>query len=70
VYAFVGFAFHNQLEQVVAFLRKLGTVSSLLIVALAGGYVVHWFLKHHPKREARPDPEKRKAEENLCVTTS
>jgi membrane protein DedA with SNARE-associated domain len=70
VYAALGFAFHNQLEQVVAFLRKLGAVSLLLIVVLAGTYVVHWFLKHHPKREARPDPEKSKAEENLCVTSS
>jgi membrane protein DedA with SNARE-associated domain len=69
-YALLGFAFHNQLEQVVAFLRKLGTVSLLLIVVLAGGYVVHWFLKHHPKREARPDPQTSKAKENICVTTS
>jgi undecaprenyl-diphosphatase len=52
VYAALGFAFHNQLEQVVAFLRKLGAVALLLIVVLAGTYVVHWFLKHHPKREA------------------
>ena len=70
VYAFLGFAFHKQLEQVVAFLRKLGAVSLLLIVVLAGTYVVHWFLKHHPKREARPDPEKSKAEGNICVTCS
>jgi membrane protein DedA with SNARE-associated domain len=70
VYAFLGFAFHKQLEQVMAFLRKLGAVSLLLIVVLAGTYVVHWFLKHHPKREARPDPEKSKAEGNICVTTS
>ena len=59
VYAALGFAFHTQLEQVVVFLRKLGTVSLLLIVVLAGGYVVYWFLKHHAKREAQPDlPEK------------
>jgi membrane protein DedA with SNARE-associated domain len=70
VYAFLGFAFHKQLEQVVAFLRKLGAVSLLLILVLAGTYVVHWFLKHHPKREARPDPEKSKAEGNICVTCS
>jgi membrane protein DedA with SNARE-associated domain len=70
VYAFLGFAFHKQLEQVMAFLRKLGAVSLLLIVVLAGTYVVHWFLKHHPKREARPDPEKSKAEGNICVTCS
>lgn len=66
VYAALGFAFHNQLEQVVAILQKLGTVSLLLVVILAGGYAVHWFLKRHPKREARPDPEKTQAERNLC----
>jgi membrane protein DedA with SNARE-associated domain len=62
VYAALGFAFHKQLEQVVVFLRKLGTVSLLLIVVLAGGYVVHWFLKHHAKRETPPDPQRTKAE--------
>jgi membrane protein DedA with SNARE-associated domain len=70
VYAALGFAFHKQLEQVVAFLRKLGAVSLLLIVVLAGGYVVHWFLKHHPKREAQPEPGKRKTEEDTCVSSS
>ena len=70
VYAALGFVFHKQLEKVVAFLRKLGAVSLLLIVVLVGGYVVHWFLKHHAEREAQPDPEKRKTEENICVTTS
>jgi membrane protein DedA with SNARE-associated domain len=67
VYAALGFAFHKQLEQVVAFVRKLGTVSLLLIVVLAGGYVVHWFLKHHAEREAQPEPEKREAEGNICT---
>ena len=65
VYASLGFAFHNQLAHVVAFLQKLGVVSLLLMVVLAGTYVVHWFLKHHPKRQARPDSEKSKAEENI-----
>jgi membrane protein DedA with SNARE-associated domain len=70
VYAALGFAFHKQLEQVVAFLRKLGTVSLLLIVVLAGGYVVHWFLKHHAKRETPPDPQRTKAEGNICSPSS
>jgi undecaprenyl-diphosphatase len=70
VYAALGFAFHNQLELLVAFLRNLGAVSLLLIVVLAGTYVVHWFLKHDPKREAQPDPEKSKAEETTSVTCS
>jgi membrane protein DedA with SNARE-associated domain len=66
VYASLGFAFHKQLEQVVAFLGNLGAVSLLLIAVLAGTYVVRWFLKHHPKREARPDPTQAKAERNIC----
>ena len=70
VYAALGFAFHNQLEQVVAFLRKLGAVSLMLIVVLAGTYVVHWFLKHHAKREAQPDSQRRKAEGNICSPSS
>ena len=64
VYAALGFAFHKQLEQVVAFLRSLGAVSLLLIVVLAGTYIVHWFLKHDPKKEARRDPAQAKAERN------
>lgn len=70
VYAALGFAFHKQLEQVVAFIRKLGAVSLLLIVVLAGGYVVHWFLKHHAEREAQPEPGKREAEGNICTPSS
>jgi membrane protein DedA with SNARE-associated domain len=54
VYTCLGFGFHKQLEQVVAFLRKLGTISLLLIVVLAGTYVVHWFLKHHKKAQIDP----------------
>ena len=69
VYAALGFAFHNQLEQAVAFLRKLGTVSLVLIVVLAGTYFVRWFLKQHPKNED-PDLGKSKAKENICVTCS
>jgi membrane protein DedA with SNARE-associated domain len=52
VYAALGFAFHNQLVQVVAFLQKLGTVSLLLIVVVVGAYVVHRFVKHHPEEES------------------
>jgi membrane protein DedA with SNARE-associated domain len=70
VYALLGFAFHKQLEQVSAFLRKLGAVSLLLIVVLVGTYVVHWFFKHHPKRQARPAPETSKADGTICVTCS
>jgi membrane protein DedA with SNARE-associated domain len=70
VYAALGFAFHKQLEQVVAFIRKLGAASLLLIVVLAGGYVGHWLLKHHAKREAQPDPQRRETEGNICSPSS
>jgi membrane protein DedA with SNARE-associated domain len=64
VYASLGFAFHNQLEQAVAFLHKLGTVSLVLIVVLAGGYVVHSFSKH---RRAHHDSEPSKAQGSMGV---
>lgn len=67
VYSLLGFAFHKQVEQVLAFLRELGAVALLLIIVLAGIYVVHWFLKHRPKREPPPDPEKRSPEENTLA---
>ena len=70
VYASLGFAFHNQLEQLVAFLHKLGTVSWVGIAFLAGAYGAYRFLKHRPKREALPHPETSKAERNVCSTPS
>ena len=70
VYASLGFAFHNQLEQVLAGLQKLGTVSLALIAVAAGTYVVHSFIRHYPKREVRPDPEKSRVEGNICPTSS
>ena len=65
VYAALGLAFHKQLEQLVAFLQKLGAVSLLLIAALAGSYVVHLFLKHRPNKETRRDPKNREPEGGL-----
>ena len=62
VYAALGFAFHNQLEQLVAFLHKLGTVSVPLIVVLAGGYVVYSIRKH---RRGQRAPEPGQAENNI-----
>ncbi|HPA18636.1 MAG TPA: DedA family protein [Verrucomicrobiae bacterium] len=50
VYVFLGSAFHGQLEQLMGLLRKLGTVSFVLIAILAGAHVSRWFLKHRPKR--------------------
>jgi membrane protein DedA with SNARE-associated domain len=44
-YVFSGFCFHKQLEQVVAFLEKLGSISLWIILILAGAYVAHEFIK-------------------------
>ena len=63
VYVSLGFSFHNQLEQVVAFTRKLGGVSLLLIVLLAGTYVVYHFLKRSPKQVPAINRSGAKAEE-------
>ena len=70
VYAFLGFAFHKQLEQVVAFLGKLGAVSLLLIVVLAGIYIVHWLLKRRRKTVTDTNPECTKTGGRLCVTAA
>lgn len=70
VYASLGFAFHKQLEQVVAFLRKLGAVSLLLIVVLAGTYIVHWLLKRRRKTVTDTNPECTKTGGSLCVPCS
>ena len=64
VYAALGFAFHNQLEQAVAFLHKLGTVSLTAIVVLAGGYVFYSFSKH---RRAQHHSKRGKTGGNICV---
>jgi membrane protein DedA with SNARE-associated domain len=66
VYASLGFAFHNQIEQVLAVLQKLGTVSLVLIAVAVGAYVVHWFAKHRRKKEAPPLAETNKAERRIC----
>lgn len=50
-FVFIGFAFHNQLEQVAAILARLGVVSLLLIAVLAGWYVVYRVRKHRSKIE-------------------
>ncbi len=70
VYAALGFAFHDQLEQAVAWLKKLGTLSLLLILTLAGAYVVHRFLKRRPQTVADINPGQTKTRGNLCVRCS
>jgi len=49
VYAALGFAFHDQLEQVVAFIQSLSAVSLVLLATLAGIYVAYRLLKRRRK---------------------
>jgi membrane protein DedA with SNARE-associated domain len=70
VYAALGFAFHNQLEQAVAILHKWGTGSLVLIVVLAGGHVAYQFLKRRRKTVTDANPERTKTGGSVCVISS
>jgi membrane protein DedA with SNARE-associated domain len=70
VYAALGFAFHNQLEQAVVFLQKLIAGSLLLLLILAGTYLVYRFLKRRRKTVTDTNPERTKTGGNLCVPCS
>ena len=50
VYVVSGFIFHNQLEEVVAFVRKLGNFALLLVVAAVGAYLGCVFLERDSRR--------------------
>lgn len=66
VYASLGFAFHNQLEQVLAVLQRLGTVSLVLIVVLVGTYFAHRFVIRHRDKKRLPHTEASKADKRIC----
>ena len=50
VYIALGFIFHSQLEQVVAFAQKLGVVALLLLLAAVGAYLGCVIRKRASKR--------------------
>src|SRR5882672_12123094 len=62
VYVVLGLIFHNQLEEVVAFVRKLGIGALLLVVAAVGAYLGCVILKrasrrtHHLSQSKSPSP--------------
>jgi membrane protein DedA with SNARE-associated domain len=66
VYAALGFAFHNQLEQVGAILQELGTVSLVLIGVVVSAYVVHGLVKYRRNKKTLPHPGTSKAERRIC----
>jgi len=57
VYAALGFAFHNQLEQVVVFVQDLSAASLVLIAVLAGAYVAYRIVKRRRKPVSGTSPE-------------
>ena len=50
VYVLLGFMFHTQLEQVLAFVRKLGVAAFLLLLIAVGAYFGRAILKRAPKQ--------------------
>jgi len=50
LYVVLGFIFHSQLEEVVAFVRKLGIGALLLVVAAVGAYLACVILKRASRR--------------------
>jgi hypothetical protein len=70
-YVFTGFYFHKQLEQVVAFLQKLGSISLLLILVLAGVYIAHEFIKRRRKKASdNVQTDGQQEEKNVLFTHS
>jgi membrane protein DedA with SNARE-associated domain len=59
VYLCLGFLFHSQLEALVAFVRKLGVVALVVILAAVGAYIARAVLRRSSKRapySANPEP--------------
>jgi membrane protein DedA with SNARE-associated domain len=72
VYASLGFAFHNQLVQLVAFLSRLSTVSLVVMAFSAGAYAVYHILNGRRKTVTATDkpPEESKTGANPRVSCS
>lgn len=52
VYVFAGFIFHNQVEQVMALIHRLGVLAFVLLIVFVGGYVGFEWLKRHRAKAA------------------
>lgn len=55
VYAALGFAFHDQLEQILIFLNRSTAAVVVLVVVLAAGALVRW---HRLRRRPRPHADR------------
>lgn len=63
VYVLLGFIFHEQLEQVLAFMKRLGFLSLALLVVIVAGYVSYGFLKRRRLKSHETIPSVPKLEE-------
>lgn len=53
-YVLLGLFFHKQLEQVIAWVQRLGLLALVLLVVLIGGYATSRLLKRRQPRSAEP----------------
>ena len=62
VYVLLGLLFHKQLEQVVAWVQRLGLYAFVLLVVLIGGYATFRLLKRRQRKSAEPVETRTKLE--------
>ena len=67
-YILPGFFFHDQLEQMVAFFRRLGVFAFPVLVVILGGYFGHEFYKRCRLKGSKSIPSGQTQEENKCAT--
>jgi membrane protein DedA with SNARE-associated domain len=67
-YILPGFFFHDQLEQVVGFSKRLGFFAFPLLLVILGGYFSNEFFKRRRLMEPKSVPNGQIQEENKCDT--
>jgi membrane protein DedA with SNARE-associated domain len=68
-YILPGFFFHDQLEQVVAFFKRLGVFTFPLLLVFLVGYFGHEFVKRRRQKVPKSVPSGPALEENNCATS-
>jgi membrane protein DedA with SNARE-associated domain len=68
-YILPGFFLHDQLEQVVAFFKRLGVFSFPLFLVFLGGYFIHEFVKRRRRNAPNSVLNPPTLEENKCATS-
>lgn len=70
LYILPGFFLHNQLEQLVALVKRFGFVIFPLLLIFLRGYLRHEFIKRHRAKLAKSTAGEPALEENKCETSS